>query len=190
MKIILGIFILCSSFVISDGDNLKYWNTYSKLTWNDFVESTDLAANEDAKVYIEMPSPFQTTINYEMVIKIQTCVDRTKSKVRKGHQNDTLLMHEQGHFDLQEIIARKFRKEVRSFKFKYEGLKEDYFKIADKYSKETDSIHVLYDNETSHSKNRKEQMIWLKKIKLQLDSLRSYSEPNIVLKLAKPIKTR
>ncbi len=92
--------------------------------------------------------------------------------------NDSqLLIHEEGHFDITEVIARKFRKTLNT--------KIRYFSDIDTlgtmvnilfdYKEELDS---QYDEETTHGINKEKQLEWNKTIQKMLDSLKEYENPN------------
>ena len=83
-----------------------------------------------------------------------------------------LLQHEQLHFDLTELYARKLRKEYSKMN------QEDFIKnAAQKYneiSKKLYDYQDLYDLETNHSKNTLKQKEWEIKIKKELLEYEEY----------------
>jgi len=86
-------------------------------------------------------------------------------------EEDEILKHEQGHFDIAQIHAQKFIAEHEDKTFAcpsglYDNdaidaiLQEDWTLLID----ERNAMDILYDKETLHHDNREEQAKWDKKI--------------------------
>ena len=84
-------------------------------------------------------------------------------------------MHEQGHFDLAELFARKLRKAYAEYKFNAQTVGKDIDNLFILNRKERTNMDILYDKETDFSRNRKQQLFWNKKIKDELDNLLRYT---------------
>ena len=83
--------------------------------------------------------------------------------------------HEQGHFDIAEIFARKLNKEITMFLTKskrHEELNNIYTKVMN----EKRDTQQLYDEETNHSINKSQQAAWNKKIEEMLEELKDYDD--------------
>ena len=82
------------------------------------------------------------------------------------------LIHEQRHFDIVEIYARKFNNEYSDEKIRAKVNQDALqFKRFHEMEKEINEIQARYDKETNHSQNRLEQVRWNEWIKKQLDSI-------------------
>jgi len=100
--------------------------------------------------------------------------------------NDTIgndvVLHEQKHFDIAELYARKLRKQLRDMYFKN---KEDAGRRSDSLFKlineEMDAFQDKYDNETDHSRNGTRQRKWNERIAIRLNELKNYSDPTLIL---------
>ena len=99
--------------------------------------------------------------NHESV-NIQAYMNRHNSWINEKINNDiTLLMHEQYHFNITELVARNFRKEVSEisiYKYDKQAVKL-LFRSNIEYLYE---IQHLYDKQTNHSVIRNEQKKWEK----------------------------
>ena len=92
----------------------------------------------------------------------------SKTKSWGLHKTDYILMHEQGHFDIAEIFARKLNKKMSEYKFNKNSFKEDLKEIYQSIAIEKDAFQNQYDEETNHSIKKEKQAEWLKKISDQL----------------------
>ena len=98
------------------------------------------------------------------------------SWVRPGKASTNLLAHEQLHFDITELHARKLRKELENFTAV--GSKDMKKLLGDIYKKidaERKLMQERYDRETDHSQKEKVQEEWQQKIEAELAALEEFS---------------
>lgn len=93
-------------------------------------------------------------------------------------QTDYILSHEQGHFDIGEIFARKLMKEVTRYQFNRNTFQKDLDAIYQKIVGDKEAFQQLYDDETNHSRNKAKQEEWLILIKKKLNELKDYTAYN------------
>ena len=88
---------------------------------------------------------------------------------------ESLLSHEQLHFDISEIYARRARKSVDSLRKL--GIKDlsIYKKKVNHVLRKVNSYQLLYDQETAHGVIEFRQDIWANKILEELKSLQEYA---------------
>lgn len=96
-------------------NNVVVWSKDSFLAWSDFKAESNPAIFEDSHSVIKYQ--FTWTVNSDKVENnilffienIQLSVDfhSVLSWVRISQTNDELLKHEQGHFDLAELVKRE-----------------------------------------------------------------------------------
>ncbi len=86
------------------------------------------------------------------------------------------LIHEQGHFDITEIFARKLRKRVQEFVPKRGDLGHQLRLLYDETESERDAMENLYDKETKHSIDAVRQAYWNGRIQKELKDLEKFSE--------------
>ena len=88
------------------------WQSSRKLVWDDFKRAVPAASSAVGFFYdatLHCPSP-------KLEFSVKAYFDPNKSWVRPEMKSDELLRHEQLHFDLAELYARKFRGEMSEFK--------------------------------------------------------------------------
>jgi predicted secreted Zn-dependent protease len=152
--------------------DLIEWNSDKRLTWIDFKGRVPVNAANAALT--------NTAINVEfgfskkgMTYSIKCRFDKTKSWVRI--KNDLVLGHEQGHFDIAELHARKLNKALKEYKFNSKTVSDDVNKIYENIMMDHHNFQSEYDQQTDFSRKVEKQMEWLEKIDKDLKSLDAYS---------------
>lgn len=145
-----------------------HWRANYKLKWEDFQGEPDNDSTLKTKAFSTLKIDYTTIINdSEFSYKVFCIFYKNESWVK--NKSVYLLQHEQGHFDIAEIFARELQEGFKNYKFNrttvYTDLETIYNNIFKKYT----SFDSLYDKETNHSLNKKEQVIWLRTIAKQLN---------------------
>jgi hypothetical protein len=149
---------------VEDNETLP-WFQERRLSWEDFLadpkRNTDAVASTSTSLGIAYQAK-NGRLNYDITCKF--------SKVKSWGliKTDYILAHEQGHFDITEICARKLHQALQAYQFDRKNFKEDINFIYQEIVKEKEALQEAYDGETDHSRNRKQQMAWLDKIQEML----------------------
>lgn len=99
-----------------------------------------------------------------------------KSKSFLAENSPYTLEHEQLHFDICEIFARKLRKMMMDKDFKkVRDIRGEIQKMYNKVSAEMYKEENKYDDDTEHGLNPAKQKVWDADIAQQLKDLDSYS---------------
>lgn len=151
---------------MQDYDSLIIWNQNKKLCINDFLGKPDYNSPANAiTCYNIIPV-------YEYIPKIIThsiCYfDKSKSWIKKEISDSLTIIHEQGHFDLAEVFARKMDLEISKIHGETDSIDLKIDIIREKIYSELDSAQNKYDEETNHSINKLKQIEWNKKIRAML----------------------
>lgn len=85
------------------------------------------------------------------------------------------MSHEQGHFDIAELFARKLRKAFKEYIFNPKTIEADYNKIFSRIKTERSKMDALYDKETNLSRNKSKQLYWNKKIEAELKKFEAHA---------------
>tara|TARA_B110000116_G_C16662032_1_gene502219 strand:+ start:313 stop:852 length:540 start_codon:yes stop_codon:yes gene_type:complete len=154
------------------------WSPDYCLKWSDFQAESNPAIYEDSHSFLKYGFTWivgSTTLNNDIVFSIDQIQLFTEfhpllSWVRKFELNDSLLNHEQGHFDLCEIIKTNYyhilKNEFYGKVFPTRGqndaqrkqfAKEDSGKLISTEINKLNNIlkekREEYDNETEYGKN-------------------------------------
>lgn len=167
LKSILFIFFFLV-FSVSKAQDYEtiVWAKDRKLTWKDFKgtppEDSGAAAITGSGITYKF-STYYRGGKRRVEFNVSTFFYPNSSWYRPHLCNDLILGHEQLHFDITEIYARKMRKELDSTSFS-KNIKEEVRAIYKRINKELNDFQNLYDASTNYSRNEEQQIIWNKKI--------------------------
>jgi hypothetical protein len=157
----------------SSNEELLEWTAGRKLTWADYKAKpnpdSDAAASTTTYLGIDY-NITSTSFSY----KIESRFSKTHSWGL--HKTDYILSHEQGHFDIAEIFARKLNKKMSEYKFDKRTYEKDLKKIYEDVTNEKTETQNKYDKETNHSINKEKQAEWLKKIATMLEEYADWAD--------------
>jgi hypothetical protein len=177
IRILFLVLFFCLNFSVVQSQEML-WNIDYKLTWADFNAEPDLGHPFAAITYSGMSYSFsadvinnQVKVNYE----VNCFFVPNKSWVKSEYKSDVeLLKHEQLHFDISELYARKFREQLSKMSFT-ENVKVEISDLYEKITKEKIELQNEYDIETDHSVNILKQKQWEQKILIELQKRASYA---------------
>ena len=164
--------------ISAQNKNLIYWNDSVKLSWTDFkahpLKNDISAAMTNSSISFEISAKGDSAI-----ITIYNIFNKQKSWVKKSGKTDYVLNHEQKHFDISEIYARKLRKTILEQTFTYSTIQKTGSKIVEVNYKEASEFQDLYDKETKHSTNVEQQTIWNTIIEEKLKEFSNFTSTEI-----------
>ncbi|MBW6459790.1 MAG: hypothetical protein K0B08_04380 [Bacteroidales bacterium] len=158
------------------------WDENRPLTWNDFKGPVDRRSSFYASTCAGIYLKIEQSGNGDITVIAETFFDPAKSWYVKKYGNEKLLEHEQRHFDIKEIYARRFIKRVLEADLATERKPvEKIQKIYRQTLDEMNDFDDLYDRETKHSVNKEQQIAWNHEIKRLLEKYRAYDRKEISL---------
>lgn len=152
-------------------DNSIAWDSNRKLTWTDFRCSPD-PNSLYASVTDWAISCIYNYTAHGFQVDVKCTFDKNASWTRSN--SAYILKHEQGHFDIAEVFARKLRKEIAQAQFDPQTASLVINKLYDNVTKECINEQDQYDDETEHSVNEEKQKEWEIKIAADLQTLDKY----------------
>ncbi len=164
-------FIVLLASARTYSQDIVVWDSVVRLTWRDFkgeVDSSSLYSASTASGIIYKFRLDGDGYNDSIVAVFYTAESWVHIKSDKG------LVHEQGHFDITEIFARKLRKRLREFIPKRGSIGQQLKQLYDDVERDRAATENLYDTETKHSADAERQAYWLGKIRDQLKELEEY----------------
>ncbi len=167
------ILMLFSSVTKRDGKRLIYWHIRNTVTWSDFRTTSKLPGNEAAQISTGIKYSVKLE-NKNLTFVVQSFANPKDSYYIKKDKSPELLKHEQGHFDICEIFARKFRKKLKATTFNQKSAGSETEKIYRQVLKALRKFQILYDKETKHSTDLAMQEKWNIKIAEMLSELEQY----------------
>lgn len=164
--------LLLAASVAHQQNNLIDWHASRKLTWDDFKGPVDAESKNAALTSSSINIEFGYD-NDGLEYNIKCSFNKQRSWVRI--RNNEVLAHEQGHFDLAELHARKLYRAMKGYKFNSKTVSDDVNNIYDSLMKVHHDAQSLYDQETDYSRNKPKQEEWQKKIAAELKGLQSFA---------------
>lgn len=131
-----------------------------------------------ASVYTMLHDKFDYCTLDSIHVTVTAQCSPNKSWKHRENLGTYLLQHEQGHFDIAELYARKLRKDISEAERspKHSSHTKEWFSSV--------YVHTIsklwqcqrkYDRQTKHSKNREMQRKWNKKIAKELAELKDFA---------------
>jgi hypothetical protein len=148
------------------------WTHNRILTWDDFQSAPNRGSDAVASTSTSLGLAYQVkdrALTFEITCKF------SKTKSWGSLKTDYILAHEQGHFNITEIYARKLYQELSLYKLNPRTYQQDLNRIYQKIVKEKENMQNLYDGQSDHSRNKKVQANWAEIINTLLEETQVYS---------------
>jgi hypothetical protein len=150
------------------------WSERSELTWKDFKGKAKKHSRYDAETYASVRHSYRITES-KILFELNCYFDKKISWVGKIKSTE-LLGHEQLHFDIAELSARKMREAYSNYTFvSTKASTNDFREIDRAQNKMWESLNINYDSETNHGIDKVSQREWSDKISEELLNLNEYS---------------
>lgn len=117
--LVLAIFSVFGFFPVQEYETIS-WNAEHRLTWADFKAKAPQSDRAAATTASGITYRYSSTISgnrAEVDFEISTHFYPNKSWYQPHLVDSVILSHEQLHFDISELFARKFRKQLSSTRF-------------------------------------------------------------------------
>lgn len=148
------------------------WSPSRKLTWDDFRGTPPRNTGNAALTHSGLSFDIGFGSNgFSYFISCRFDKTRSWGRVKTDH----VLQHEQAHFDITEIHARKLHRAFKNYRYDENTVEKEINELYEKIIQDHHAMQVLYDSETEHSLNGKAQAAWLKKISAELKDLEAYA---------------
>jgi hypothetical protein len=158
--------------------NVILWNEYYKLGWHDFQGKRTEDAIGDAGSVVQIKAkPY--LVKNKVWYEVTALFLRHKSWV--SGKSEALLAHEQLHFDIAELYARKIRKKIQAMSSQGNNDIKIYNAAIQELLEESDRLDKQYDTETLHGAMVRKQKTWETKINGELRSLEHFKKSRRVI---------
>lgn len=174
-----------------DDDTILIWDENYKLQVTDFLSKTrSKKADKKAIAHVNVHIKVKICLNQKenkITFYVISFLNKNQSwiheRMKKSQKKiDETLFHEQVHFDITELYARKIRKEItKKLGNVYNNNKlKKLEEIIDKNFNEWDKHHEKFHNETRGFLDDEEK--WYENLKEELKKLDKYKNPVVVKK--------
>lgn len=187
---ILQLFIFTSHAQIKvENDSLLLWNQNRRIEWQDFkaeniINTSSKYAGGSAAINISIGFyPKKISCSNLQKIIIVSQMSKYKSWTAMKTNDEEGLNHEQTHFNIAELFARKIRKSLKEYmEFSSEcdlnTIVDIYYELDDKHWKTQylydDEVRICEDSSQESCHNLLKQKEWDEKISDSLEAYKDY----------------
>ena len=163
-----------------DSENdLLPWNEFYELQWYDFQGEPDENRMGDAGAAVHIKAkPF--LVKKKIKYDVTAFFNRSKSWARD--HSPSLLAHEQLHFDIAELYARKIRKKIKEMNDEGVNDIKVYNAAIHELLLESNAADERYDMQTLHGAMSGKQAQWAEEVKSDLEKLKHFKKTRWVIK--------
>ena len=155
-----------------EDDEYIPWLPERRLAWEDFYAEPKRNSEAVASTSTSLGISYQLE---DGVLVYQVTCNFSKQKSWGLLKTDYILAHEQGHFDITEIAARRLHGALIQYEFKADSYKQDINALYRIIVKDKENMQAEYDHITDHSRNRRLQREWQEKIKMMLEETKEWA---------------
>ncbi|OFX36409.1 MAG: hypothetical protein A2X08_14985 [Bacteroidetes bacterium GWA2_32_17] len=182
MRIVILLILFTYFFQLDNKEPLEIvWSENYKLKWEDFQGKQEGYSDEQAKIRYRFYYKILNYTDSNIVYSAKNIFVKNKSWTKNKEGNELLLNHEQRHFDLSEVYARYFRKELSELNASNNVYGWELMdKTLKNWFNKLNVVQDKYDLETGHSIEKEMQENWNKKIDSLLLSLDKYKDTIVI----------
>jgi hypothetical protein len=156
-----------------ENEELVPWSVRRVVGWQDFQSAPVRGTEAVASTSTSLGLSYQLKdgeLSYEISCNF--------SKIKSWGllKTEYILAHEQGHFDITEICARRLYQELSAYTFNKRTYKQDLTRIYNTVVNEKERMQEVYDHETDHSRNKGIQSEWQDRIQKMLDESQDWAQ--------------
>lgn len=156
------------------------WKADRPLTWDDFKakrKSPGIRKRFSATTSSRLRYNYDSDSAGNITSNVTASFNCARSWKKNNRLKSDLLKHEQIHFDIAELYARKMRKSFEHYAAKHKYNFNTDFRMKVIYERTMDRCRRCqhrYDRITRHSRRKQAQKEWNEKIKRDLEELRQF----------------
>lgn len=163
---------IAKKVVVENGEDIIPWRPERLLEWDDFLCTPQKQGDAVASTSTSLGIAYQLKKN-KLSYNI-TC-HFSKHKSWGSLKTEYILAHEQAHFDITELHARKLYEALYNYEYNPATFKNDIAAIYERIVKEKEDMQEAYDGETDHSRRKRLQYDWLEKIDKMLSETEMFA---------------
>jgi hypothetical protein len=154
------------------------WDAKTKLSWQDFKGQPNALSSAAAITASGLTFGFSVDEVDKKIVDFTSSVEAhfypDKSWYKPEEADAHILAHEQLHFDITELHARKFRQGISQLKIS-KTLVRELKALHNAINKDLASYQDTYDAETNFSRDSIKQVEWQQKVTTAIVQLDAYS---------------
>lgn len=178
---LLILMMLFQTGIAQAQEGILPWSYERLLVWSDFVGQPDEPESIYAAATYAGLSLDVTDVSFSgrVSFKVRAVFDSHRSWVNTARLDDALLAHEQLHFDIAEVYARRLERKLNAMQLKVRD-KEVAKKLLAQYNTAQMQEQKRFDKECVHGLNREHEHKWRSKIDRELRIKRAQATASAV----------
>lgn len=165
------------SFIVfstsSTSTNMIYWSEDYQLTWDDFQAAPDYEKRNASALSASGIVHSKGCKNGQIIYEVLSYFEKNESWVKEEARTDYHLKHEQIHFDITELYARKLREALSKEKFRC-GQEAEFENFVSQFITNWHQAQHNYDASSQHSMDKAAQAEWNKQVEIELENLEAF----------------
>lgn len=153
------------------------WDETHRLEWSDFKGNPNLNSDAVAITASGLTFDFSARTTSTLLVDFTAIVEAhfypDQSWYKEDHVNNIVLAHEQLHFDITELHARKLRKRIKESNFSL-NIKKEISILHANINKELKAFQNKYDSESDYSRSVETQKEWQIYVQHELEKVSKY----------------
>jgi hypothetical protein len=172
-------FMWYPTIIVKAQQDTLYWREGVSLTWDDFKSKAPKQTGFAAYTYTIITMGYELKTSgetYKPKFTVNSAFQRSKSWVdRKDPKAQTpeILAHEQLHFTIAEITARKLRRNLKSATYT-KNYRNEIKEIYEQTLAQGEKMQQRYDRESRHGIDKEAQEHWTNLVLADLNYLVLY----------------
>ncbi len=172
---VVKVFLIVFLFTSFSNEKIA-WSDEVKLTWEDFKGRPDRSSPFVAMTNSGIVFSYQLTSdngNLSLTTEVEAQFHPQMSWHKPEKVNDHVLQHEQGHFNITEIHARKLKKAFAGYMVT-KNYEKELTAVFTRIKGERQAMQDRYDKETNHSQIKEKEAEWQTLINNELKELEQW----------------
>lgn len=181
MRTILCVLILCLAGSTYAQKNLIKWDDNRPVTWADFQGPVKRNTENKAETRSGVQYSYGSSVSNGVLtieFEVYSYFDKDRSWTSEKRGAPELLSHEQLHFTIAELNARKLRKTFSEYPFS-KNYPDEVSAIFKKSNADRRDMQDLYDSQSDHSRDDAGQLKWEKYIQAEMAKLKEFSSEKV-----------
>lgn len=174
MKLFTILFISLLATTAKAQDSTFVWTENRTIQWDDFLGQANDSSSYDAEVFAEVCYKYEFSKKRSPKFEVFALFNRSTSWCKPGRQTESLLKHEQLHFDIAELYALKLKQQFESFSYS-ENFAQEILQMFNALKAEYHIMQARCDEETNHSLNKEKQAGWEAYVNNELQKASGYA---------------
>ena len=172
--LLLGLVVVLTT-TSTDTPDIIYWKDGHRLTWADFEGEPRFDYESISALTSSGIVHYKGCKDGQIIYKVRAYFEKKESWVKAEALTKHHLTHEQLHFDITELYARKLRKALSTRQFVC-GQEAEFEAFVAAQLEGWEHEQKAFDLLTRHSMDKEKQKDWYYKVAMELSLLKEFKE--------------